>query len=245
MYLIGSRKIKELYPDFKREPKDYDYLITEGLTNLYKGDENTRNEYHLCPPLWNYLQKNDMDGNVMLTLKASHIFWDIFWEKHMYDIIFLFQKDCQIIKPLFYELYNHWNTVHGNNKRSDLKMTKEDFFNNALKKYDHDILHYLLNPTPIFTKILKDGEEVDVCEEKFNLLSFEDKLDLVREEILVMSFERLGNRDYRQAYSWMLKKFIISHAPIWEVFFILENHKYLYKPLFNYVNFFNSKLKSA
>lgn len=244
-FLIGSQRLKELFPESERDPKDCDYLVQEKLKE-YPSLGAFRTEYHIIPPLWNYLINNnftEVNKDILLTLKVSHIFWDIFWAKHMYDILFLKSKGAEIVFPLFYELYDHWNEVHSKNVRSDLKMTKADFFDNAMKKYDHDSLHYLLNPEPIFTKILKDGQEVDVSEEKFNKLPFEDKLDLVREEVMVMAFERFQTQDYRIAYSKMLKKFIISHAPLWEVFFILDNHKFLYKPTFDYFKFLHSKLE--
>ena len=122
-------------------------------------------------------------------------------------------------------------------------MSSDEFFNNAITcKYDHDYLHTLLNPTPTYTKILKDGAEVDVCEEKFNNLSFEEKCDLVREEIEVMSWERYGNFNYRLAYSKMLKKFIINHSPIWEGIFIIENYVELQKPKRNHFEILNKQL---
>jgi len=81
---------------------------------------------------------------------------------------------------------------------------------------------------------LKDGAEVEVSEEKFNLLSHDEKMELVREELYVMAFERLAGRSYKSAYLWMIKKFIMHHAPIWEVHFILANYRALHKPIINY-----------
>jgi len=184
-----------------------------------------------------------MIPNDIYTLKASHIFWDINWSKHIFDIQWLKAKGCEIDIPLFYRLYEYWNTYHSKNKRSDLKMNGKDFFNNAVKcPYDHDYLHTLLVSEPTFMKILKDGEEVDVSEEKFNLLSFEEKLSLVREEVYVMAYERLWGRHYANAYTWMLKKFILSHAPVWEAIFIIENYTLLSKPHINYVQLINNKI---
>jgi len=196
-----------------------------------------RVEYLNNQILYNYLEEYGMNADVLLTLKCSHIFWNINWDKHMYDICFLFSNGGHIIKPLFDKLYIHWNDWHGKNKRSQLAMTANDFFNNAVScPYDHDWLHTLINPSPTFLKVLKDGAEVDVSEEKFNGLTLNEKSDLVREEIYVMAYERMGKRTYKAAYYWMLKKFIMSHAPIWEAFFILENFRQLDRPLINYQN---------
>jgi hypothetical protein len=232
-YLIGSRAIKNLFPDFKREPKDYDYLVETKQRIFREGD--LIEEYHVNPPLYKYISENGINADVLLTLKVSHIFWDIFWSKHMFDIVFLTEKNAKIIKPLFQELYEYWNQLHGKNKRSDLSMTGDEFFDNALSKYDHDVLHTYINQNPTYFKVLKDGADVDVSEEKFNLLPFQEKVDLTREEVYVMAFERLFNRDYRVAYNWMLKKFIMNHAPMWQALFIIQNYKLIQKCPINYV----------
>jgi hypothetical protein len=152
----------------------------------------------------------------------------------MFDIQFLKSKGCEIDKDLFYKLYNYWEKIHGKNKRSDLNMNSSEFFNNAINT-PHDYFHTILNETPIYTKILKDNEEVDVSEEKFDILSFEDKCDLVREEVMVMAYERYNKSlDFVSAYSKMMKKFITNHAPMWEAIFIIENYITLHRPKYNY-----------
>ena len=227
-YTIGSKAIKNIFPNFKREPKDIDYLVESKIENN-KNSEGIMEEYHVIPPLYNYVSKNEINKDVLLTLKTSHIFWDIKWEKNMFDIVFLRENGAALINSLFEELYKYWNNFHGENKRSQLDMSAKDFFNNALKKYDHDLLHTFITPTPTYFKVLKDGADVEVDLNKFEKLSFEEKCDLAREEIYVMAFERLAGRDYRVAYSWMLKKFIISHAPLPEALFIIENYRLLHK----------------
>ncbi len=228
MLLIGSSAIKHWFPDFPREPKDLDYVG--------KG-KNSREVEYLENPILDRLYQNDnnaiVNPNHLYTLKMSHMFWNINWEKHLLDIRFLQSKGCVLDRELFYELYEYWNEYHGKNKRSDLKMTAEDFFDNAVEcEYEHDYLHTILNPIPTYTKILIG--EVEVDEQKFNLLSHEEKCNLVTEEIMVMAWERWKTINYKIAYGYMLKKFIISHAPLWEAIFIIENHKELYKPKFNY-----------
>ncbi len=232
MIVIGSTAIKHHFPDFKREPKDIDYLVN--IKSMWKSVAG-KEEYHENPVLWNYVgTEKYLDKDLLYTLKASHLFWDIKWDKHIYDIQFMKEKGCVLNIELFYKLYDYWNGYHSKNKRSDLKMTSSAFFNNAIKcPYEHDFLHTLLVDTPTFTKILKDGEDVEVSEEK---------LSLVREEVYVMAYERLAGRHFRAAYSWMLKKFLISHAPLWESIFIIENYTLLSRPHLNYVNLINSKI---
>lgn len=246
MKLIGSRALKHWFPDFKREPVDYDFLVKE-KTTINMPEE--RVEQHVIPPLINYIDFEDgvkyVEPDLLYTLKVSHVIgWNIKWEKNMFDIVFLQKKGCKLILPLFWDLYKFWNEqpTHGPNKRSDLDMSAEDFFDNALKTYNHDYLHTLLKPIPTYTKVLKDGAEVDVCEHKFNLLTWEEKYDLVTEEVMIMAFERANGRNFREAYEWMLKRFIRSHAPIWEALWIIENYVDLLKPKFNYINFLNEKL---
>jgi hypothetical protein len=241
-YLIGSRAIKSLFPDFTREPKDYDYLVETKQPTKREGD--LVEEYHVNPVLYNYVSQNGINADVLYTLKVSHIFWDIFWAKHMFDIVFLKEHGAKLIRPLFDELYEYWNQFHGKNQRSDLTMSAESFFDNALTKYDHDVLHTYINPTPTYFKVLKDGAEVEVSEDKFNLLSDEDKMQLVREEVYVMAFERLFNRDYRVAYNWMLKKFIMNHAPLYEALFIIDNYRVMQRCSFNYVDKINQGIAS-
>lgn len=240
--LIGSQAIKNIFPDFTRTPKDLDYVVeTPTASTIING---IREEYHVNPILFEYVKKHGIDANVFYTLKVSHIFWDINWSKHMYDIVFLKEHGAKLIKGLFDDLYAYWNQYHGENMRSKLDMTADDFFDNALTKYDHDILHTYITPTPTYFKVLKDGADVDVSEEKFNLLSYEDKLNLAREEVYVMAFERLFNRNYRVAYNWMLKKFIMEHAPIWFALFIIDNYRVLQKCQIDYVSKIGEKLKT-
>lgn len=234
MLLIGSRAIKYWFDDFHREPKDWDW-ITDDLSKPKPENIDGHHEYHLNPVLLPLSYHNNvLSSNSLYTLKISHLFWDIRWAKHMFDVQFLRRKGCLFNRDLFDKLYAYWNTIHGTNHRSDLTLDADAFFNNALKTYDHDYLHTLINPVPAYIKVLKDGSEVEPDEIKFQLLSHQEKLDLVREECYVMAYERLGIRDYREAYSWMIKKFIMNHAPMWEALWIIDNYIELHKPLINY-----------
>ena len=240
MILIGSSAIKFWYPDFPREPKDKDYVV-ESLHGLKSTKEV---EYLVNPVLFNYHRSDSQipTPNVLYTLKMSHMFWDINWNKHLYDIQWLKNKGCKVITGLFYDLYEYWNDYHSKNTRSDLKMSSSKFFDNALKcKYDHDWLHTLINPNPTFNKVLIG--EVEVSEEKFNKLTYQEKLNLVREEVYIMAWERMPNKDYRFSYEIMMKKFIISHAPLWEAIFILDNYKDLYKPIINFKKIIENGIK--
>lgn len=227
--LIGSQAIKNLYPDFPREPKDIDYVGNQMVIPF----DNKRVEYHRNPIILEI--GKPLSGDQLLTLKVSHIFWDLKWEKHMFDIQFLLKKGCIVHKPLLNRLYDYWETIHGKNNRSNLSQTSKDFFNNAIKcDLEHDFIHKLINPTPLYTKILSG--EVETSEEKWNSLSHEDKIELIREEVYVMSYERLGNKHYRQAYTWQIKQMILRHLPMYSALFAVENYIELHLPKINYKN---------
>jgi hypothetical protein len=248
--IIGSTAIKHWFPDFKREPKDLDIVTVEDKKN--ETVENVRYEYLINPIIYQEVVDGFASPEVLLTLKMSHVIgWNIFWEKHMSDIIFLQDKGVKYNKELLLELYAYWNTVHDKNKRSDLKMTAEDFFNNAVDTdFDHDIAHELLIKHPFFEGqmeptyklILKDGAEVEVDEEKFNLLSEKGKYNLVVEEVMNMAYERWPKEKFWNAYSKMLKKFVISHAPIWEGIWMIENWKWLSRSPFDFKTHLNKEL---
>jgi len=240
--LIGSKAL-EYYGLVNRVIKDTDYAV----------DCKTKSGIPTIEYLYNPIitQRNEeiCSLNDLLTLKISHVCgWDINWDKHMWDIYQIIKSDYNwnFDKDLFDELYIFWNTLHGKNKRSNLDMNSEKFFTNAIKyPIKHDDLHEMLikhphfkgQKEPTYCKILKENQEVDVDETKFNNLSFEEKLNLVQEEIMVMALERNYHIDYRVNYNIMLKKFILNHAPMWECLFIIFNYPMLIKPFFNYKEF--------
>lgn len=234
--IIGSVAMKYHFEDFKRYPKDIDFVGKSSDYGSNRTIDGKRCEYLENPILEKYFPDSEyLNPNALLTLKMSHIFWDINWDKHMYDIQFMLKKGIKYDLNLFYELYDYWNEYHGKNKRSDLKMTASEFFDNAVAcPYDHDFLHTLLAPVPAYTKVLKDGEEVDVSEYKFNTLPDKDKKALVQEEVMVMAYERFKKLHYKVAYSRMLKKFLMNHAPMWEALYIIENYVDLDTAPFNY-----------
>ncbi len=244
--LIGSRAIQYWFPDFEVKPtSDFDYLTTD------KKGMNGNIEWHQIPFL---LELNThpevLDPDLLYTLKMSHLVgWDIKWDRHMFMLQFLIKKGCTLNNDLFDSLYQYWNTVHGKNKRSDLQMSAEDFFDNAVKcEHDHDYLHTVLikhphfkgQTLPTYTKILIG--EVEVSEELFNTLSHTEKYNLVFEECAVMATERMFHSNYKVNYHKMLKKFLMNHAPMWEAKWIISNWVELHKAPFDFVTFLNNQL---
>ena len=243
--VIGSTAVRKWFPHFPREPKDLDVIPLQYF-DRDRVETDRRIEVLENPVLAEcYPHGGVLTPNDLYTLKFSHVIgWDVFWSKNLWDLVWLQKQGCILNERLFNKLYSHWETVHGPNKRSDLQMSGEDFFDNAVSfPLDHDHMHELLirhpyfkgQERPMYTKILKDGAEVDVCEERFKLLTHKERCNLVIEEVCNMAMERYSHMDYRVAYDRMLKKFILNHAPIWEARFILENYVELHKAPFNYI----------
>lgn len=232
--LIGSAAIKHYYPDFNRIPKDIDYAV----------DEEKRREqgveYLYNPVVFNYTSSDVLELNLLLSLKVSHIFWNINWEKHMWDIQYLFKKGCIMDIQYIKEQMAFWEKHLPKVRRSDLKLTKEDFFTNAINPTtdSHDELHQRLvgeGNIPAFQKILKDGCEVELDESKWRNLSFSEKCDVVYEETAVMAFERYNSSLFwKTAFNRQLKDNIIKHFPFHIALFAIENYILLSNPRINY-----------
>lgn len=248
MIIIGSTAIKHHFPEFNREPKDVDIILDkETVIPTWDGKRVEILKNPILLERYKNLNTTWITPDDLCTLKASHLMWDIKWEQHNWDLQFLLKQGCKIDHKLFYELYEFWNTYHSKNKRSDLKMSKEDFFNNAINydEAEHDYLHTLINPVPIYTKVLKDGCEVELDETKFHKLTYEEKLEFTRQECYIMAYERYKHLNYREAYGRMLKRFILNHAPIWSLIFILENYVELHLPKYNFIEKIESGLRKV
>lgn len=256
--VVGSTAIKFYFPEFNRNPKDLDVAYSSKSLRMVnkKGVEYLENPILIDWVKEKYTFKKYCPPDELLTLKISHLFWDLenkSWNKHISDVIFLCEKGAKFIPVLFWDLYEYWNTVHGKRKSSDLSMTSKQFFNNAIKcPYEHDYIHTILiqhehfkgQPLPTYTKILKEGQEVDVCMKKFNLLTEEEKFNIVFEEVAVMAWEGRfpKNMYWVEKYHRMLKKFVISHCKVEEGIWILLNYKKLLHSPFNFEEFLNNKL---
>lgn len=258
MKIIGSTAMKHWWPEFPRNPKDVDVIEGQAVVNksIWEKqfiEENKRVEWLKNPIMDDKLYNiNYATPEELLTLKASHLFFDINFDKHCYDVQWMLEKGCKINVELFHELYKMFCVIHGGNKRSNLDMSSEEFFDNALKtEHSHDGLHELLiqheyfegQEKPTYTKILKEGKDVDVCMNKFNELTEKEKFNIVFEECAVMQFERYEKLQYRVGFSKMLKKFLQSHCKIEEAVWIIENYKMLLTTnVFNHIKFLKEKI---
>lgn len=233
--LIGSRAVKNIFSDY-RECNDWDYLVNEIPDSK---EENA--EYYIIPPLSEYLLQNELDKNVLYTLKVSHSFWNINFEKTVYDIRFLKHKGSEIIEPLYKELYSFWETVHGK-KKVYLNETNEDFFTSRVDRIiEHDTLHEILAyyDEPMFNKLKKDLNKAWISKDMFTNLSYEDKLKTCREELYVIATERfLIPNNFKMnsliAYKKAVRLLVTSLSKGWFPLFIIENIEALDKPDIKY-----------
>ena len=232
MLTIGSTAIKHYFPDFTREPNDLDYIV-ECAAN-YKKEKGI--EYLENPVILKFQQTGYLKPELLLTLKMSHLFWDINWEKHLFDVQFLLSKGATYNQEILQELTTYWRETKPKVKRSILSMNKENFFNNSINEdsEEHDYLHALLNPTPMFTHLLKDNCEVELDPLKWESLSDDDKKKVVFEETAVMAYERYKTTHYVIAYRKQLKDNIIKHFPQYIALYAILNYRKLENPMFNF-----------
>ena len=95
MLIIGSTAIKNFFPDFPRNPKDLDYVV-DNEDN--KNSDNT--EYLYNPIILKYQKDGYLKPELILSLKISHLFHDINWFKHIFDVQFLISKGIQYNKEI-------------------------------------------------------------------------------------------------------------------------------------------------
>lgn len=231
--IIGSTALKHWFPnDNVREPKDLD-IVTDNIPEKRVAGV----EYLENPVLLKYQNSGYITPINLLTLKISHMFWDLNWKKHMWDIQFLLERGVKYDKNMLNELIEYWEENNPKVRRSNLKLKAEDFFTNAINKDEgeHDYLHTLINPVPMYTRLLKDGAEVELDENKWNNLTFEEKCDVVFEETAVMGYERYKNMYYKKGFEIQLNDNIIKHFPKYIAIFAILNYKTLITPKFNFI----------
>ena len=166
MLIIGSTAIKNYFPDFNRTPKDLDYAVEDSTE--FRNANGV--EYLSNPIILKHQKEGFLSPDLMLSLKISHLFHDINWYKHIYDVQFLLSKGIKYNKELINELIPFWNSTHKKIRKSNLMLTKKDFFDNAVNEdtEQHDFLHTLINPIPMYTLLLKDDAEVELDESKWH-----------------------------------------------------------------------------
>jgi hypothetical protein len=237
--IIGSCAMRRWFPDFGREPKDMDIVGgPDPVTDLRI--ERLNNPVLAARP--ELFEDGYLKPSALLALKLSHLFWDVFWDKHCFDMVWLYGKGVEPDMDLFWDLHAHWtaNPPSLGLRRSNLDMTADEFFDNALTcDVPHDDLHEMLSDTPAYKSILVG--EVQTSDDLFDALPHGEKIRLVREETMVMAYERAGTRTWRAAYSWMLRRLIWKHLPVRQALWALRHYREIYIPEFDYIDKINNR----
>lgn len=251
--LIGSRAAKQYFPDFPREPDDWDYISEDEI--IPSGPQRIETKY--CWAFKKIVEKYKVDvapPDLLYTLKVSHSFWDsVHWRKTMFDITFFQDKGCKIDEEAFRWLYANWEEKFGA-KKAYLNKSNEEFFQDAVKrKYVHDDIHAAIAyyEKPLYFKIKKNEDRALTNESLFWQLNEEDRLKLCREEIYVTALERfLIPTDFgyhpTSAYFEGAKLLITSMTKGWFPRFLVENWRQLKRPdNHDYRSIFREKLKEG
>lgn len=256
-FIIGSRLFKQLFPDNEKVQKrckddaDWDILIneepTEEIKMHFKELYGSKTELHYIPLLWKMLELQEKcqqhfsvlitTRNIYFTLKASHVYFHkVHFSKTIYDLFLMAEEGCQIIEPLFYDLYNFWKEKFNEPWRADFTKESSEFFDDAVSRENlHDELHKsVAHPDyghPAF-KFLQEPNQttVWVCPDKFKNTTEHIRQRVVIEEAQALALERdlltgkIKNKTI--AYQKWVKALIQRLAPLWMTVYIINNLNY-------------------
>lgn len=238
--IVGSSAARWWGMGLGTEGSDLDVMVYD---EAMLSDYQSRVDSHIVPKeIYDliYDPSGYVPPEVLLTLKMSHLPWDIKWDKTKRHIITLLNLGFIPIVDMYQQLKEYWGTVHGDKKFLSLSKTKDEFFSdNVSYKYDHDYLHELVAfpNRPMYTKCLTDGESVLISEDKFRGMDYVDQVRMFREEVTVIAIERwLTNDVNRGRYSWYesylmaLKKTITNLTKNWANDFVIMNIRELSTP---------------
>lgn len=231
--IIGSVAMYHWFKD-ARQPKDID-LLSQVVTK----------QLPVLDSQWHDVAQKIIDNNtdpvfadpdVLYTLKVSHAQWDINWDKTVYDIVFLKQKGCKIIKELHPDLVKVWENVHG---KKSVKMNEpvEEFFKKyVVRKFNHEKVHESVAyyNKPMHERIRPDLSNVWCSSEMFFNLPLEMQYATGKEELLVTAIERFNltsNSTKTQCLVALQKAYKLlctSMTKGWFALFLVENYKEIF-----------------
>lgn len=237
--LVGSKAAHFWLPSF-RAGKDTDWWSSDEC-ETGRGIDTSVIPLHIFKEMQtSTLERKVATLDDLLTIKLSHLPYDIMWYKHLNDYLVFKKHGANVNEKLYVALQQHWKKVHGNKGFLSLYKTKDNFFDDyVVKEYDHDYLHELVSypNKPVYTLCLKDGEGVMIDKEKFLSLRFEQQVRMFREEINVIATERWllstkesGRITFREAYSKSLHKTITALTKGWASRFMCENIEEFIRP---------------
>lgn len=216
--VVGSRALNFYFPH-SRPARDWDVIIDNGIVpktfencvsvketphfTQYRGnifgstaeikflkDSNTSSGWMLqrfagyAPP------------DVLMTIKKSHLYWNLRWEKHLGDYHFLKREGAKIIPELFKMRFEETQERLGPLKKPNINCSNEMFFDQSAKalkrKFVHDDLHRwtCYYDIPLFEKVKNNKAIANIDYALWHQLSHEDKVRLAREEGFAIALER-------------------------------------------------------
>ncbi len=201
LILIGSQALKHYGRLHNRQPADYDFISSEPRerelkNNVYADFSHSTRSDQMLIELCTKISVSDYASvvetpfglamvaplDVLKLLKLSCV-TQLDKAKHTWDLEHL---ENISIKGL-----EHILAIRTEEVSKRVAIQKQEFFQKykGVTHYvDHDWMHQLINPNPIYLRTLVDA--VDASEAKFLRLSEEEKRMLVREECLVLALER-------------------------------------------------------
>lgn len=245
MILVGSKALDIVLGTNKAINSDYDVVSDKVELDC----DTIVLPKHIIDMIPNNYGVATLDA--LYTLKCSHLSFDIFWKKHKNSVLFIKSKGAKLIKPLYDVLYAHWCKVNTKEHLSLYKTKIEFFTDNVTYVYDHDYLHELVSypNKPVYTHCLKENCEVAIDKDKFDVLPYDQKLRMFKEEITVIACERwllnpkcIGKYHWLQAYDMALHKTCVDLTKNWASSFIVENLDFYAKADYSYFEYLLSKL---
>jgi hypothetical protein len=240
MIIYGSYAIKHWFPDYYKAPKDIDIVVYDNnlldnkLIDQLKQETNLpieitlQDEGYFFKDLSNFVENNFLNPTGILSVKMSHAMYDYNLDKTINDIIFLQKKGVTYDINIINLLRKHWKDRYKDlREKMDFNLPPEKFFNSSVVRYvDHDELHDILKlgDIPAYQKILENNVNVKVSKEKFDKLTYEEKIFTFIEEISVLACERYFDMlEPRDAFIAASQSFLTRMTSGWYNIFLLEN----------------------
>lgn len=172
----------------------------------------------------------------LFVLKKSHIYWNVNWNKNIEDYLFMKNNWKMFFEEKHHEFYKrrfYEHKIKFGNSKIDLNMSNDNFFDKSEKQvkrdYPHDHLHELVKyyDEPLYKKIKQDQNKALVSKKMWNELNDEQKVQLAKEEAMVIAIERYllkGEKDEQKAYEQAIARLATSMTKGWFQDFIIDNY---------------------
>lgn len=236
--IIGSVAAKHWFPEW-RTPKDIDLLTSVKITSANPSACAVDTMWHEMAEelIDRSVNKTFLDADLLFTLKLSHSFWDIHWQKTVFDICTFQRLGVEYDKDLHSRLVIMWTGIHGA-KRVNMNQHVDKFFQDSVdRQFDHEQLHEILafNDTPMHVKMRQDPSNAMLKLSDTQRFDQAALIELALEEIMVVAVERFGARatskssELLQALHKAHKQLAISMTKGWFAeFLILQRYTLLH-----------------